>query len=117
MRAEPAPRIPRCGAAWRRGGGEGSEQRRRNIGRALAESGLASQAVNRLSGGTREDTYNSLCLLFLMAKTGEVETLAQAIEEHKDLEVRRAAIRLLTLSGQADIADAAVKRRLNSFPA
>jgi hypothetical protein len=93
---------------------EGSTDRRRNIGLAIAESGLASEAVNSLSGSTREDTYNSLCLLFLMAKTGEVQPLVKAIEEHKDLEVRRAAIRLLTLSGQSDVADAAVKRRLNS---
>jgi HEAT repeat protein len=95
---------------------EASEERRRNIGLAIAGSGLAAEAVNSLSGGTREDTYNALCVLFLMAKTGEVEPLVKAIENHKDLEVRRAAIRLLTLSGQSEIADAAVKRRLNGYP-
>jgi HEAT repeat protein len=95
---------------------EASAERRQNIGLAIAGSGVAAEAVNSLSGGTREDTYNALCVLFLMAKTGEVEPLVTAIEHHKDLEVRRAAIRLLTLSGQSEIADAAVKRRLNGFP-
>jgi hypothetical protein len=96
---------------------EASAERRQKIGLAIASSGVATEAVNNLSGGTREDTYNALCMLFLMAKTGEVQPLVTAIEDHKDLEVRRAAIRLLTLSGQSEIADAAVKRRLNGFPA
>jgi hypothetical protein len=48
-----------------------------------------------------------------MAKTGEVTPLVRAVEEHPDVEVRRAAIKLLNLSGQSEIADAAAKRRLN----
>jgi len=92
---------------------EGSSERRKNIGLAIAESGLATEAVNALIGGSREDTYNALCLLFMMAKTGEVKPLVSAIEQHRDLEVRRAAIRLLALSGQSQVADEAVKRRLD----
>ncbi len=91
---------------------EASTDRRRNIGLAIASSGLAAQALNDLDAESREDTYNALCLLFVMAKTGEVKPLVDAIETHPDVEVRRAAIKLLNLSGQSELAEAAAKRRL-----
>ena len=95
---------------------EGSPERRRKIGAAMACSGLATNAINSLSGENREDTYNALCLLFVMAKAGEVEPLTRAIEEHEGVQVRRAAIKLLSLIGQPEIAAAAAKRRLMSAP-
>jgi hypothetical protein len=89
-----------------------SPERRHNIGSTIASSGLAEEAVNQLDAESREETYSALCLLFVMAKTGEVTPLVQAIESHPDVEVRRAAIKLLNLSGHSDLADAAAKRRL-----
>jgi hypothetical protein len=89
-----------------------SPERRHNIGTTIAASGLADEAINLFDAESREETYNALCLLFVMAKTGEVLPLVQAIEGHPDVEVRRAAIKLLNLSGHADLADAAAKRRL-----
>lgn len=83
-----------------------------NIGRALAASGVADKAIEDLAGDNREDAYNSLCLLFAMAKTGEIQPLINAIEQHSSSEVRRAAVKLLTLNGQAELAAAAAKRRL-----
>jgi hypothetical protein len=91
---------------------ESSEERRTNIGIAISESGLADEAVNHLCSADREDTYNALCLLFTMAKTGQVDPLVQVIETHDEVEIRLAAVRLLTLSGQPELANAAVKRRL-----
>ncbi len=91
---------------------EASSERRKSIGLAIATSGLAAQALNDLDAESREDTYNALCLLFVMAKTGEVKPLVEAIETHPDVEVRRAAIKLLNLSGQSELAEAAAKRRL-----
>ena len=49
-----------------------SDERRRNIGSAIAASGLATEAIDKLVSENREDTYNALSILFLMAKTGEV---------------------------------------------
>jgi hypothetical protein len=80
---------------------EGNEQRRRNIGAAIAASGLASEAINNLIGESREDTYDALAILFVMAKTGEVGPLLQALEVHRDDEVGQAVTRLLTLSGHS----------------
>lgn len=91
---------------------ESSEERRENIGRAIYGSGLANEAISQLCSANREETYNALCLLFTMAKTGKVDALVHVIETHDEIEIRLAAVRLLTLSGHADLANAAVKRRL-----
>jgi len=91
---------------------DASPERKVRIGKAIAESGLANQALKGLCSEDREETYNSLCLLFTMASTGEVEPLVTAIESHEDAEVRVAAVRLLKMSGQEDLATAAVNRRL-----
>lgn len=84
----------------------------RKIGDAMVDSGLAAEAINDLGGKDRERAYHALCMLFVMAKIGVVEPLAQAIEEHESVAVRSATMRILILSGQRDIAEAAVKRRL-----
>jgi len=91
---------------------EGSQVRQKNIGQAIVDSGLASDSISTLTESNFDETHHALSVLLVMARAGEVQPLVQAIEEHKNLEVRRAAIRLLSLSGQADVADAAVKRRL-----
>ena len=93
---------------------EGSAARRQNIGRAIASSGLAGESINNLANESREATYNSLSILFVMAKTGETEPLVRAIEEHQNDEVRKAVVKLMTLSGRAEIADAAMKKRAES---
>ncbi len=93
---------------------EATAERRARIGAAISESGLAAQSINALSAEDREDTYNGLCLLFAMAKAGEVDPLVHAIETHTDAEVRLAAIRLLKLSGKEELASAAVERRLRT---
>ncbi|MGH9971629.1 MAG: HEAT repeat domain-containing protein [Pyrinomonadaceae bacterium] len=85
---------------------EGSPERRRKIGSALATSGLARDAMANLTGESREKTYDAFSLLFLMAKAGEVQPLLQAIEDHPNIEVRLAVIKLLALSGQAEIVPA-----------
>jgi hypothetical protein len=96
---------------------EGSEERRQNIGAAIAASGVAAEAIENLVSESREETYNSLSILFVMAKTGEVEPLIKAIEEHPNDEVRRAVVKLLNLSGQSEVADAALQRHVLGVPA
>lgn len=82
---------------------EGSPDRRRKIGAAIASSGLASEAIGNLTGESREKTYDAFSLLFLMSKAGEVQPLLRAIEEHSNVEVRLAVVKLLALSGQHEI--------------
>jgi hypothetical protein len=78
---------------------EASAERRRNIGGAIAASGLATEAISNLASENRQDTYTALSILFVMAKTGEVEPLVRALEEHKTDEIGKAVTKLLTLSG------------------
>jgi hypothetical protein len=82
---------------------EASPERRRKIGSAIASSGLANEAIRNLTGESRDKTYDAFSLLFLMSKAGEVQPLMRAIEEHPNLEVRLAVVKLLALSGQPDI--------------
>jgi len=90
-------------AAFTRALREAPADRRRKIGAAIASSGLASEAIGNLTGESREKTYDAFSLLFLMSKAGEVQPLLRAIEEHSNIEVRLAVVKLLALSGQHEI--------------
>jgi len=90
-------------AAFTRALREANLERRRKIGSAIATSGLASEAIRNLTGESRDKTYDAFSLLFLMSKAGEVQPLMRAIEEHPNIEVRLAVVKLLALSGQPDI--------------
>jgi|GEM_PF-467204 len=82
---------------------EATPETRRRIGGALATSGLANDAIANLTGESRDRTYDAFSLLFLMAKTGEVEPLMKAIEDYPSNEVRLAVVKLLALGGQPEI--------------
>jgi hypothetical protein len=90
-------------AAFTRALREASPERRRKIGSAIASSGLANEAIRNLTGESRDKTYDAFSLLFLMSKAGELQPLMRAIEEHANIEVRLAVVKLLALSGQPDI--------------
>ncbi len=90
-------------AAFTRALREATPERRRKIGAAIASSGLANEAIRNLTGESRDKTYDAFSLLFLMSKAGETQPLMRAIEEHANLEVRLAVVKLLALSGQPDI--------------
>ncbi len=102
----------RCAEFFSRAIEDGSPDHCQKIGGAMVGSGLASRAVEDLASHDRESTHQALGLLFILAKTGEVTPLVQAIEKHENVKVRQAAVRLLTLNGQSEIALAAANRRL-----
>ena len=85
---------------------EGGPDIRRKIGAALANSGLANDAINSLTGENHLNTYGAFSLLFLVAKAGEVQPLISVIESHPSIELRLAVIKLLALSGEPEIAPA-----------
>jgi HEAT repeat protein len=78
-----------------------SAEKRRNIGAAIAASGLADEAIMNLGSDNREDTYNALSILFVMAKTGEVAPLVRALQVHGTNDIGKAVSKLLALSGHA----------------
>ncbi len=95
--------APDLAASFTRALREASPERRRNIGSAIAGSGLAANAINSLSGEGRDRTYDAFSILFLMAKAGEVQPLMQAIAKHPNTEVRLTAVKLLALSNQQQV--------------
>ena len=82
---------------------EASPERRKRIAKAMDRSGLAEEAVSGLAGKSREITYDSFSLLFLMAKAGETAMLLKTIEQHSNMSVQLSVIKLLTFSNQPDI--------------
>lgn len=95
--------YPDRAASFARALREGSFDRCRRIGAALAKSGLAGIAIDNLAGRNREKGYEAFSLLFLMTKAGEVEPLLHGVEHHPDVEVRLALVKLLALNGQSEI--------------
>ena len=89
-------------AAFTRALRDSPAERRARIGAAIATSGLANEAINNLTGESRDKTYDAFSLLFLMSKSGEINPLMRAIEAHPSTEVRLAVVKLLALSGQPE---------------
>lgn len=85
---------------------QSSPEERRNIGAALVGSGLADHAVDTLAGESHENAYRAFSLLFLVAKAGEVGPLMRVIEDHPNIQLRLAVIKLLALSGDPKIVTA-----------
>ena len=77
---------------------DGTPEQRRNIGNALADSGLLFEAIDDLMAENHERCYGAFSLLFLVAKAGVVQPLVSVIESHPNMELRLAVIRLLATS-------------------
>ena len=82
---------------------DGSADERREIGAALAASGLVEEAVNNLMAKSHKDCYSALSLLFLVAKAGEVQPLIKVIERQPSLELRLALIKLLASTNEPEV--------------
>jgi hypothetical protein len=95
---------------------EGSPAERRNIGAALAGSGLLEEAINDLMGDNPENSYSAFSFLFLVAKAGEVQPLVQVISNHPSLELRLTLIKLLASSGDQEIIPAFRHLTASSLP-
>ena len=85
---------------------DGSAEQRRNIGTALAESGLLFEAIDHLMDDKHERCYGTFSLLLLVAKAGVIQPLLTVIEKHPSLDLRLAVIRLLASSRETQVASA-----------
>ena len=82
---------------------DGSVEERREIGAALAASGLVEEAINNLMAKSHKDCYSALSLLFLVAKAGEVQPLIKVIERQPSLELRLALVKLLASTNEPEV--------------
>ena len=76
-----------------------TQEERQQIGAALQKSGLINDAIENLTGSNHSNSYRAFSLLFLIAKAGTFEPLMRVIEDHPNIELRLALIRLLGTSG------------------
>lgn len=82
---------------------DGTAAERRQIGAALEASSLVNEAIADLAGHSHSHSYRAFSLLFLVAKAGTVGPLISVIEDHPNIELRLALIRLLASSGAPDL--------------
>ncbi len=76
----------------------------REVARACIKAGMAGQAIDRLASEDRRPAYEAFSLLSLLAKSGEIAPLLDAIENHSDTNVRLSAVRLLGSAGVPETA-------------
>jgi HEAT repeat protein len=81
----------------------------RHLASACVGAGLANQALSRLASDDRRQAYEAFSLLSLVAKGGQSDLILKVVEDHKDLNVRLAASRLLGLMGNPEL-DACLRR-------
>jgi HEAT repeat protein len=93
---------------------DGTAEERRNIGAALADSGLLFEAIDDLMAENHERCYGAFSLLFLVAKAGVVQPLISVIEKHPSLDLRLAVIRLLASSKEPQVVSALQRLSNNS---
>lgn len=81
----------------------------RHLASACVGAGLANQALSRLASDDRRQAYEAFSLLSLVAKGGQSDLILRVVEEHKDLNIRLAASRLLGLMGDTEL-DTSLRR-------
>jgi HEAT repeat protein len=81
----------------------------RAVARACTKAGLASQAISRLASEDRRQAYEAFSLLSLCVKAGEVQSILDTVECHRETEVRLACINLLATSLEPETCEQLVR--------
>ena len=71
---------------------------------ACIKTGMAAQALDRLTSEDRRQAYEAYSLLSLLAKANQCQPILDVIESHANLHTCMVAIQLLGLSGQSELA-------------
>jgi HEAT repeat protein len=77
----------------------------RDVAHACVKAGLAAQAVNRLTSEDRRQAYEAFSMLSLCVDGGETRPVLDAVECHRDIDVRLTCIQLLSVSDQPEIGE------------
>lgn len=75
----------------------------RRVSRACVNTGIVAQAVDRLASEDRRQAYEAFSLFSLLARAQETQPIIEAIETHRDDEVRLCAVRVLNMAGQSSV--------------
>ena len=71
---------------------------------ACVKTGIAAQAVDRLASEDRRHAQEAHALFSVLAKAGETEPILEIIGTHPDVQVKLAALRVLSVGGSSDAA-------------
>jgi len=82
-----------------------SDETLRQVAQACIKAGMVAQAIDRLASNDRRQAYEAFSLVSLLAKANETQPIFEAIENHKDNDVRICAVRVLGLAGQASLVE------------
>jgi HEAT repeat protein len=69
---------------------------------ACVKTGIAAQAVDRLASEDRRHSQEAFALFSVLAKAGELQPILEIIEKHSDVQVKLAAVRVLSMAGSPD---------------
>lgn len=75
----------------------------RTVAKACITTGIVAQAESRLASEDRHQAYEAFSLFSLLARANETQPILDVIEQHKDIEVRRCAVRVLNVAAQPDL--------------
>lgn len=75
----------------------------RKVAQACVSTGIVNQAVDRLASEDRRQAYEAFSLFSLLARAQETQPIVDAIENHRDEEVRLCAVRVLNMAGQTGV--------------
>lgn len=75
----------------------------RRVARACVQTGIVAQALDRLASEDRRQAYEAFSLFSLLARAEETQPIIDAIENHRDDEVRLCAVRVLSMAGQSRV--------------
>jgi len=73
-----------------------------NFARACVKTGIATQAADRLASEDQRQAREAFSLFSLLTKAGELEPVFDIIENHRDLRVKQAAVRVLNYFATGD---------------
>jgi hypothetical protein len=92
--------------AWTRIAETGDDQRIARAAQAAQESGFVNQSFERLVHPDRQYAYEAFALMALLIKAGETEKILNALETHRDINVRRAILRVIKVTKDQKTLDA-----------
>jgi HEAT repeat protein len=75
----------------------------RRVAQACVSTRIVAQAVDRLASEDRRQAYEAFSLFSLLARAEEMQPITDAIENHRDDEVRLCAVRVLNMAGQSSV--------------
>lgn len=84
--------------AWTRIAETGEEGRITQAARAAIESGFVDMSFDRLVHADRKYAYEAFALMALLVRSGETEKIFGALENHRDMNVRKAVLHVIKIT-------------------